>query len=615
MSQRRTRGLGPLPTYRTVTESAAAPQVGARTAVHETASVVEAPSKTNPGRMSIRLIKAGWSLNEVHYPADVLKRDGARAWPKGTKCFIDHATDTEEDAYPSGTIKNLAAVLTSDAAWNEQTQALEADVRLFTPWRDTLTDMAEHIGMSIRAWVYGDQGEAEGRSGFVVSSIAAGRSVDFVTTPAAGGAIMSVFESARQRAAAEARNVGAWLESRLHLALTQLGDDMYGDGRLTRDERIVLSSAIGDGLTAYTARVEADAPQLYQRDVWSYPEAAGSVEETVRRAAEMSADETRTALGNAVTATYGGDQVWTWIRDFDPNRLLVWFHISTSDESHLFEQSYIVGGDGSVELTGDRVEVAARTVYTPVDADETAPPTDPPATVTVAGDVTDGAPPTGSPNPPSEEEPAMSGTHTGPEPGTAGTATVAEPPIVNPPDPQPPVDPAPTQPELPAQEAATAVALRQVTEQLSAMREQLAAATARADARDAETRQARNEATARQAVTAAIDSPDVPAQWRSHIAPRVAAVVLAGIPVGESGDVDMARLGEAVTAAVAAELGHVRTIQAQALEEAGVGLPSGLGASAAPAVNDGLDAELAELFKGSLGMSEAAATVAVKGRG
>jgi hypothetical protein len=241
----------------------------------ERLDVTEAPrivAKPRPGRLLVQLIQAGWSLNGRYYPSEVLRRDGPNAWPAGTQCFIDHATEAEDEARPAGSIRNLAATLTQNAYWDDKRQALLAEVRLFAPWREAITDMADSIGMSIRAWVYGEHGEQGGRSGLIVSGIPEGRSVDFVTTPAAGGAILSVLESVTP--AAEARNVGAWLESRLHLALTQLGDDMYGQGRLTRDERITLSSAIGDALTSYTARVEADAPQLYKRDLWDEPEPA-----------------------------------------------------------------------------------------------------------------------------------------------------------------------------------------------------------------------------------------------------------------------------------------------------------------------------------------------------
>lgn len=71
----------------------------------------------------------------------------------------------------------------------------------------------------------------------------------------------------------EARNVGQWIESRLHLCLTQLADDMYGNGKLTREERISLSSAGGDALDAFTTNLQAAAPQLFQRGLWTDPDA------------------------------------------------------------------------------------------------------------------------------------------------------------------------------------------------------------------------------------------------------------------------------------------------------------------------------------------------------
>ncbi|GGM27088.1 hypothetical protein GCM10011608_09830 [Micromonospora sonchi] len=243
----------------------------AQTSVQE--ATVGGATVTSTGRMLVRLIRAGVSLNGNAYPAHVLRAAAEnRAWARGCLTFVDHATDEEDAARPSGSIKNLAGALTEDARWDEETQSLVAEVQLFHPWRETLTSMAEHIGMSIRAWVVGDRGEYEGRECFVVERIESGRSVDFVTKPAAGGGIISVLESVgNQVPTEEAENVGAWLESRLHLALTELADNMYGNGRLTREERIALSAAVGDALQAWVARVEQDAPQLFQRTRWDDP--------------------------------------------------------------------------------------------------------------------------------------------------------------------------------------------------------------------------------------------------------------------------------------------------------------------------------------------------------
>lgn len=85
---------------------------------------------------------------------------------------------------------------------------------------------------------------------------------------------LPAFLKNKKSAVAESRNVGTWFESRIHSAFTGMADEMFGEGRLTRDERITLSSAIGDGLQAFTSRVEADCPHLYQRDIWDDPEPA-----------------------------------------------------------------------------------------------------------------------------------------------------------------------------------------------------------------------------------------------------------------------------------------------------------------------------------------------------
>lgn len=248
-------------------ESVAAPP-RPRVATTE-AGAVEAPKTGRPGRLLVQLIRAGWSLNGNYYPAEVLQRDGPAAWPAGTQNFIDHATDQEDEARPAGSLLRLASVQTQAAYWDPGRNALMAEVRLYPQWRETLTAMAADIGMSIRAWVYGEPGEAEGRQGFIVTGIPEGRSVDYVTVPAAGGAIVSVLESAQP--AAEARNAGHWFESRIHSSFSEVADRMFGEGFLTREERITLSSAVGDALTAFAGRLEADAPHLYERDPYDEP--------------------------------------------------------------------------------------------------------------------------------------------------------------------------------------------------------------------------------------------------------------------------------------------------------------------------------------------------------
>lgn len=93
----------------------------------------------------------------------------------------------------------------------------------------------------------------------------------------------------QQEAMREAANLGNWLESRLHLAFTQMADEMFGEGRLTREERIVLSSAIGAALSAYNAEIQNLAPHIYQRRPWDdAPEPTANVEATEAAVAEYT---------------------------------------------------------------------------------------------------------------------------------------------------------------------------------------------------------------------------------------------------------------------------------------------------------------------------------------
>lgn len=144
-----------------------------------------------PGKMLIKLISAGWSANGRFYGEAVLRRDGARAFPIGTQMHVDHATDSEQAERPYGSLRTLAGVLEADARYDDTAGGLVAPARLFQPWRDTLSDMAPHIGVSIQASVLGDHGQAEGRSGFVVEELVQGVSVDFVTRAAAGGRVLT----------------------------------------------------------------------------------------------------------------------------------------------------------------------------------------------------------------------------------------------------------------------------------------------------------------------------------------------------------------------------------------------------------------------------------------
>lgn len=267
------------------------------------------------GRFKALLIRAGWG-SSGYYSEAVLRRDGPRIWPAGTRMHLDHQSMREVEERPEGSVRDWASEIVSTPAWDPDLKGLVAEIRVFPQWRELLNEeYAPKVGLSIRAFGKAEYGEAEGREGAIITSLDEGISVDWVTRAGAGGRVLQLIESARSHAgehlrkAAEARvvpksdtetederlsevqkqveqvrdglaalmegrNVGNWIESRIHRGFTELCDDMFGQGRLTREERISLSNAIGEGLTAFNAVVAEKVPHLYQRDIWDDPEPA-----------------------------------------------------------------------------------------------------------------------------------------------------------------------------------------------------------------------------------------------------------------------------------------------------------------------------------------------------
>lgn len=339
----------------------------------ETASLSEAV-KASPKsrRFRARIIEGDRWGSSGYYSREVLERDGPNVWPQGTQVFLDHPTESENYERPERSIRDLAGRIDSTPVY--ENDGLYADIAVYPHVLPVIEAMVGDIGLSIRAAAETEQGEAAGRRGALITRLVEGFSVDFVTRAGAGGRVVSLAESARTKVA-EARNVGQWVESRIHRDFTVLADDMAAEGRLTREERITLSSAIGDGLAAFVARVEADAPQLYERDLWDEPigTVRAATESAVRRGVtEATANDRREQLHALVKDEYGGDQIWPYVRDFDDNT--VWFEIEGGDDGGTYQQGYEVTDDAATALTGDRIEVRVRTEYVPVGESTVTPP-------------------------------------------------------------------------------------------------------------------------------------------------------------------------------------------------------------------------------------------------
>lgn len=267
---------------RKLTESAAV--VDATTLVEtRTGALGESLGVTPTGgqKREIVVIEAGWG-SSGYYPREVLARDCASIYPVGTHMYLNHPTESEDYERPERDVRDLAAVTTSECRMRGNEVVAECEV--FEHYAPLIDNIAPHIGCSIRAMGEAEQGEADGRKGPIIRSLDEGISVDFVTRAGAGGKVgAKLLENARGVAGTkleEARNAGQWLEASIHREFTLTADSMFGNGYVSREERIAISAAIGAALDSFTAALEDSAPGLYKRDPYADPQTGVDVSES-----------------------------------------------------------------------------------------------------------------------------------------------------------------------------------------------------------------------------------------------------------------------------------------------------------------------------------------------
>ncbi len=149
-------------------------------------------SKTK-GRWRIQLIEADVQGSSGFYPAAVIERDVAKAFPAGTQVFLDHPTESEEWERPERSMRDLVGVLVSEAWYENGADGHGGfgDMQVFPQFKESVEAWAPHVGMSIRAMGLRDEnGE--------VTQLIKGESVDIVTRAGAGGKLVAMTESARK---------------------------------------------------------------------------------------------------------------------------------------------------------------------------------------------------------------------------------------------------------------------------------------------------------------------------------------------------------------------------------------------------------------------------------
>ena len=149
------------------------------------------------GRMLVRLIDAGQG-SSGYYPASTLQAAAeSGVFGRGLHLYADHPGEAERLDRPERSIRDIAGVLTEDARYDDDSQALVAEARVFGAWAPIIAEMHDVIGLSIRAAAEVSVGEHDGRPVTIVDRIVEAQSVDFVTRAGRGGKVLSLLESAR----------------------------------------------------------------------------------------------------------------------------------------------------------------------------------------------------------------------------------------------------------------------------------------------------------------------------------------------------------------------------------------------------------------------------------
>ena len=148
------------------------------------------------GRMLVRLIDAGQG-SSGYYPASTLQAAAeSGVFGRGLHLYADHPGEAERLDRPERSIRDIAGVLTEDARYDDDSQALVAEARVFGAWAPIIAEMHDVIGLSIRAAAEVSEGERDGAPTTIVDRITEAASVDFVTRAGRGGRVLSLLESA-----------------------------------------------------------------------------------------------------------------------------------------------------------------------------------------------------------------------------------------------------------------------------------------------------------------------------------------------------------------------------------------------------------------------------------
>lgn len=147
-------------------------------------------------KREIVIIEAGWG-SSGYYSESVIGRDIPRIFPVGTHMYLNHPTTAEENDRPERNVLDLVGVVAE--APRMAGIASVAVAEIFEHWVPVIDAIAEHIGLSIRAYGTAEEGDAGGKHGQIIQTLTEGLSIDYVTLAGAGGKVGPLVESAREK--------------------------------------------------------------------------------------------------------------------------------------------------------------------------------------------------------------------------------------------------------------------------------------------------------------------------------------------------------------------------------------------------------------------------------
>ena len=154
--------------------------------------LAEAVGDATSGIWRIRVISAGEGSSGL-YPAEVLERDGKRAFPIDTKIYLNHPTYEETWDRPERDVEKICGHTISEVEYDPTDQSLYVNVKFGREHRVFIEDFHTVLGMSIYAFAESEIGTVGEFTGEVITHLLEHpfNSIDVVTVAGAKGAIIS----------------------------------------------------------------------------------------------------------------------------------------------------------------------------------------------------------------------------------------------------------------------------------------------------------------------------------------------------------------------------------------------------------------------------------------